>query len=218
MIWISRAFSTSRARTNAFSASGSSGSWSAVIAVSGSDHTRRHRATRLIHLVADQPACIGTRVRLNPSPVETFQQRRELRGRQSHDPVLHLRTAALAIFQPLGTKAAAGAIPEDQLDPVRPLRAEHVDRAAVERAGAHRLAHQRRQAFRALRKSTGFVAIITLTAPVRPITTLPSAHGSPPPPPGVGATADPHRNTVDLQLDHAGIPGGLPFPRLRRTL
>src|SRR5690606_41053007 len=33
--------------------------------------------------------------------------------------------------------------------PVRPLRAEHIDRAA-ERIGAHRVAHQRRQALRAL--------------------------------------------------------------------
>jgi hypothetical protein len=59
MIWISRAFSTSRARTIAFSASGSSGSWSSVIAMSGSDHIRQQPATaesRLIHFVAGQPA------------------------------------------------------------------------------------------------------------------------------------------------------------------
>lgn len=35
MIWVRRAFSTSRARTIAFSTSGSSGSWSAVIAMTG---------------------------------------------------------------------------------------------------------------------------------------------------------------------------------------
>src|SRR5680860_523562 len=52
--------------TIAFSASGSSGSWSTVIAMTGSDQIRQRRATaepRLIHLVADQPALTGTRVR-----------------------------------------------------------------------------------------------------------------------------------------------------------
>jgi hypothetical protein len=39
-VWISGAFSASRARTIAFSASRSSGRWSAAIAMTGSDHIR----------------------------------------------------------------------------------------------------------------------------------------------------------------------------------
>jgi len=43
-----------------------------------------------------------------------------------------------------GNGLKAGAVPEDQLDPVRPLGPEHIDRAR-ERIGRHGLAHQRCQ-------------------------------------------------------------------------
>lgn len=58
---------------------------------------------------------------MDPPPVETFEQRRQLCGRQPHHAVLHFRPTELAILQALGIKADAGAVPEDQLDPIRAL-------------------------------------------------------------------------------------------------
>lgn len=52
-------------------------------------------------------------------PVQSFEQSRELSGRQMHRAVLHSRPIELAILKSLGNQAHAAAIPEDQLDPVR---------------------------------------------------------------------------------------------------
>src|SRR5271156_3609425 len=88
--------------------------------------------------------------RAMPSPpVESFQQRRQLRGGQVHDAVLRVRPAERAILKPLGEQADAGAVPEDQLHPIRALGAEHIDGAA-KRIGPHLLAYQRGQALGAL--------------------------------------------------------------------
>jgi len=49
----------------------------------------------------------------------------------------------------VGKQAQAGAIPEDQLDPVRTRGPEHVDRPR-ERVSCHGLTYQRRQSLGAL--------------------------------------------------------------------
>ena len=64
-----------------------------------------------------------------------------------HHPVAYGRPTELAVFQALGDEHHAGAVPEDQLPPVSPLCAEHLDHTG-EGIGAHRLAHQRRQPLR----------------------------------------------------------------------
>ncbi|WP_189375249.1 MULTISPECIES: hypothetical protein [unclassified Mesorhizobium] len=87
--------------------------------------------------------------------------------------------------------------------------------ALVRSIRAHGLANERCQTFRSLRKSTGFVATMILTAPVGPITTSPSVCGSLQHRLGFGAPADANRDAVDLKLDHAGISSGFPFPLLR---
>jgi uncharacterized protein (DUF58 family) len=86
---------------------------------------------------------------MDPPPVQPVEQRRQLSGRQPHHSILHLRPAELAILQPLRIEAHAGAVPEDQLDPIRALGTEDIDRTA-EGIGVHRLAHQRGQTLRPL--------------------------------------------------------------------
>jgi len=48
------------------------------------------------------------------SPIEPFDQSRELRGREAHDAVLNLRPAKRAFLQPLGEQRQARTIPDDQ--------------------------------------------------------------------------------------------------------
>jgi hypothetical protein len=55
-----------------------------------------------------------------PPPVQPFQQRRQLRSRQVHHPVFDPGPAEDAVLQPFGEQTKSGAVPEDQLDPVRP--------------------------------------------------------------------------------------------------
>src|SRR5205814_5432690 len=52
-------------------------------------------------------------------------------------------------FQALRDQHDTAAVPEDQLNPVGPLRPEHVNHAR-ERVGAHTFAHHRRQPLRSL--------------------------------------------------------------------
>jgi hypothetical protein len=61
-------------------------------------------------------------------PIQAFDQGRELRGRQAHDPVLDLRPAERAFLQPFGEQAQPRAIPDDQLDSIGALGTEHKDR------------------------------------------------------------------------------------------
>src|ERR1700687_5992075 len=86
---------------------------------------------------------------MNAPPIPPLQQRRPLCRRQTHHAVLDLWPAEDAVLQPLCEQAQTRAIPEDQLDPVRTLGPEHVDRPA-ERIRCHGLAHQRRQSLRSL--------------------------------------------------------------------
>jgi len=91
---------------------------------------RRNEPPRLVH----------------PPPVQPLEERLQLGRAEPHHPILHPGPAELAIFEPLGDEHDTGAIPEDQLHPVRPLRPEHLDDAG-ERVGVHCLTHQRRQPF-----------------------------------------------------------------------
>ena len=69
--------------------------------------------------------------RMNVTPVEPLDQRRELRRRQPHDAVLNRRPTEPAILQALVDHNQAATVPDQQLHAVRPLGAEDVDRASV---------------------------------------------------------------------------------------
>jgi hypothetical protein len=47
----------------------------------------------------------------NAATIEPFDERRELRGRQSHHAVFDLRPAELALFEPFGEQADPRAVP-----------------------------------------------------------------------------------------------------------
>src|SRR5277367_4324297 len=91
------------------------------------------------HWRSDPPRLVDT------PPIKSFEQGLKLGCAQPHHAVAHSRPTELAILQPFGDEHHAGAVPEDQLYPVRPLRPKHIDDAR-ERVGAYRLPHQRRQA------------------------------------------------------------------------
>src|ERR1700730_11577222 len=93
--------------------------------------------------------CVAGSLRSTPSdilpalyarPLASFEQRRELHRRQLHHPVFDRRPAELRTLQPLRHQADASSVPPQQLHPVPPLGAEHVDRAA-ERIGTERCLH-----------------------------------------------------------------------------
>src|ERR1700722_18613685 len=120
------------------------------------DHIFRHFATiptRLIHFAAaTSSARLRRRHRLtrcmDTPPIQPFKSR-QLRDRQMHHAVFDPRPAEDAILQSLGEQAQTSAVPEHQLDPVRPFRAEHIDRTR-ERIRRQALAHQCRQPVGAL--------------------------------------------------------------------
>jgi hypothetical protein len=84
---------------------------------------------------------------MHPPPIKPFEQRLELGRAEPHDAIVDRWPAKLSVFQSLRHKHDAGAVPEDQLHPVGPLRAEHVHHTG-ERIGAHGFAHQRCQPLR----------------------------------------------------------------------
>jgi hypothetical protein len=137
---------------------------------------------RTLRRPANAPDSLRRRIQVNPAarrrrlarfmnapPVQPFKQRRQLCADKSHHAVFDLRPAEDAVLQPLGEQAQTRAIPEDQLDPVRPLGPEHIDRP---RERIRRMVSRTSAASPSapLRKSTGLVATITRTAPVGPIT------------------------------------------------
>src|SRR5215210_5981154 len=154
MIWRSRSLSARSSRSIALSVPGSSGRAGAGAVTNRLDQMCEPLTITLTH--ADEPFCSawngGHRDlprRVHPLPIQPFQQGGELGCGQPHDPVLELRPAELALFQPLGDENHARTIPEDQLDPVSSFGPEHVNRAR-ERVGAHRLTHEGRQAIHPL--------------------------------------------------------------------
>ena len=62
----------------------------------------------------------GDTTGVNLGPIEPFQERRELRGRQSHHAILDLGPAEFAVFQALGHQAKPGLVPEQELHPAPP--------------------------------------------------------------------------------------------------
>ena len=79
---------------------------------------------------------------MNALPIQPLEQCRELSGRQAHRTILHLGPMELSILKAFGHKAHPAAIPENQLDPVRALGPEHLDRAG-ERVSTHLGLYQR---------------------------------------------------------------------------
>src|SRR6202047_3540361 len=139
----------------AFRVPGSSGS--ASLDIRKSDHIRGRFATTASALIQFVTGIASARLRrryrlahlMHAPPVHAFQQRRQLRRRQSHYTILDLRPAEDTVLEPLGEQAQARAIPEHQLDPIRTLCTEHIY-SARERIGRHDLANQRGQTLGAL--------------------------------------------------------------------
>lgn len=77
--------------------------------------------------------------------VEPLEQRRQLRRGHPHHAIPHLRPDELAAFEALVNQHNPGLIPDQKLDAVRPLRAEHEDRPA-EQVELEHLLHRQREA------------------------------------------------------------------------
>src|SRR5271165_5307835 len=77
-------------------------------------------------------------------PVHPVDKRRKLRCSQSHHAVADRRPPERPVLQPLPEQHQAGPIPRQDLEPVRPLRAEDEDRPR-ERILPKLLAHQGRE-------------------------------------------------------------------------
>src|SRR3954471_5367339 len=154
MIWRSRSLSARSSKSIALSRPGSSGSPEAEEVTKRLDQSCQALTITLTHV--DELFCSAWNSRhrdlprrVHPLPSEPFEQGGELGCGQPHHPVLDLRPAELALFQPLGDENHARAIPEHEFDPVGAFGPEHVNRAR-ERVGAHRLTHERRQAIHPL--------------------------------------------------------------------
>lgn len=84
----------------------------------------------------------GTRTFAHACPVQLFEQRRQMRRRQPHFAVGQPPPAERASLQPLGDQDHAAAVPEQQLQPVRPTtNIQHTDCGSPGSASA---AHQAR--------------------------------------------------------------------------
>src|SRR5579862_3589044 len=146
MIWTSRSERTRSAISSAFSVSGSSGSRSAI---GGMTEMRPYSSALRDARIAPDSLCRRSTGRdwrddflrlMHAPPIEAFEQRRQLRRRQSDHAVFDLRPAELAVLEPFGEQTHASPVPEDQLDPVSPFGAEHID-GAGKWIGFHLLAH-----------------------------------------------------------------------------
>src|SRR3954465_11200674 len=150
MIWRSRSLSARSSKSIALSVPGSSGRAGAGAVTNRLDHALQ--ALAIVLLNCTTLFCLARHSRhrdlprrVHPLPIEPFEQDGELGCREPHHPVLDLGPTELALFEPLGDKNDARAVPEDKLDPVSSFGPEHVNRAR-ERVRAHRLTHESRQA------------------------------------------------------------------------
>src|SRR5215213_1121157 len=150
MIWRSRSLSARSFKSIALSRPGSSGSPEAEEVTYRLDQSCQALTITLTHV--DELFCSAWNSRhrdlprrVHPLPIQPFEQGGELGCGQPHGPVLDLRPAELALFQPLGDENHARAVPEHQLDPVSSFGPEHVN-CARERVRAHRLPHESREA------------------------------------------------------------------------
>jgi hypothetical protein len=111
-----------------------------------------HRGRLPVPVICAQPASAGAvtaRTRCT-----RFQKSRHLSPGEVNDTVLPRRPAEPTRFQSLGYENHAAAVPEQELDPVRPFGAEHVDRAG-ERVRPHCLPHPSGQPVDALAEVHG---------------------------------------------------------------
>ena len=83
---------------------------------------------------------------MNAPPIEAFEQGREPSRAQPHHAIMDLWPAERAALQSLRDQHHAGAVSEDQLNPIRTLRPKNIDDAA-ERIVLDHLPHQRGQTF-----------------------------------------------------------------------
>src|SRR5271170_2305258 len=82
---------------------------------------------------------------VHPPPIQSLEQRGQLRRGQPHDPVADRRPFEPGPLQPLPDQHQAGPVIDQNLHPVGAFRAEHEDRPAERVLPQHRL-HRRRQA------------------------------------------------------------------------
>src|SRR3954447_8875463 len=149
MIWRNRSLSARSSKSIALSVPGSSGRTGAGAVTNRLDQMDQPLPITLAH--AGEPFCSAWNGRhrdlprrVHPLPIEPFEQGGELGCGEPHDPVLDLRPAELALFEPLGDENHARAVPEYKLHPVSSFGPEHVNRAR-ERVGGHRLTHKSRE-------------------------------------------------------------------------
>src|SRR5438034_4797862 len=82
-----------------------------------------HRSARVAPQIVSESLCRWIKAwlrrlhshRAHPRPIETFEQRRELGGREPHNTVTDRRPAERAFLQPLGDEHKTGAVPQQQL-------------------------------------------------------------------------------------------------------
>src|SRR5918996_1250626 len=86
---------------------------------------------------------------VHPLPIEALEQRAQLARRQPHHPVLDPRPDEPGLVEPLVDQGQPAAVPDQQLDAVGALGAEHEHRAA-ERVEPQLLLHHRGQTVHAL--------------------------------------------------------------------
>src|SRR3954453_6964987 len=131
MIWRSRSLSarssksivSRSSKSIVFSRPGSSGRAGAGAVTNRLDHALQALAIVLLNCTTLFCSARHSRHRdlprrVHPLPIEPFEQGGELGCGQPHGPVLNLRPAELALFQPLGHENHARAIPEHEFDPV----------------------------------------------------------------------------------------------------
>src|SRR5690606_23037850 len=80
---------------------------------------------------------------LRSTPVDAFEQHRQLCGCQMHDTVLRARPDETAALQALVVKTQPLTVPPQHLDPITAPTAEH-EQLTGERIVAQRRLHQRR--------------------------------------------------------------------------
>src|SRR3954453_15937628 len=161
MIWASRSDRIRSAISIAFSVSGSSGSASAAASVMFAMESQNTAVcedfvspNRLFPKSSRQHWRRDIFGRAHSLPIQSFEQRRKLRRGQTHHAILDLRPAKIVFFKPLCEQTHTRSVPEQELQSVGALGPENVN-GAVERIGLHDLAHQRRQAIRALAEIDG---------------------------------------------------------------
>src|SRR3546814_5017779 len=90
----------------------------------------RDRHPRVIPPQSSYKLRTATALRPHQTPVEPFEQGRQLGRRHPHHAVAHLRPDELPTLQPLVHEHQARPIPDQQLHPIGTFRTEHEERTA----------------------------------------------------------------------------------------